>query len=92
MKTYTPTLDAAILDRLRDYAALFADDFPQAKPARWAGVYAVTVSPEVAGADEGDELQREGGHDRAGAGRQLPRPRGHGPDPAHASSVRFGVG
>src|SRR5258708_599284 len=39
MKTYTPTLDAAVLDRLRDYAALFADDFPQAKPARWAGVY-----------------------------------------------------
>src|SRR5262245_6298642 len=39
MKTYTPELDAAVLDRLRDYAALFADDFPQAKPARWAGVY-----------------------------------------------------
>src|SRR3954463_3136670 len=39
MKTYTPVLDAAVLDRLRDYAALFADDFPQAKPARWAGVY-----------------------------------------------------
>ncbi len=39
MKTYTPELDAAVLDRLRDYAAQFADDFPQAKPARWAGVY-----------------------------------------------------
>jgi SRSO17 transposase len=39
MKTYTPQLDAAVLDRLRDYAALFAADFPQAKPARWAGVY-----------------------------------------------------
>jgi SRSO17 transposase len=39
MKTYTPELDPAALDRLRDYAALFADDFPQAKPARWAGVY-----------------------------------------------------
>jgi SRSO17 transposase len=39
MKTYTPDLDPAILDRLRAYAALFADDFPQAKPARWAGVY-----------------------------------------------------
>src|SRR5262245_16929797 len=39
MKTYTPELDSAVLDRLRDYAALFADDFPQAKPARWAGVY-----------------------------------------------------
>ncbi len=39
MKTYTPTLDAAVLDRLRDYAALFVDDFPQAEPALWAGVY-----------------------------------------------------
>src|SRR3954462_2218731 len=39
MKTYTPELDAAVLERLRDYAALFAEDFPQAKPARWAGVY-----------------------------------------------------
>lgn len=39
MKTYTPELDAAVLDRLREYAALFADDFPQVKPARWAGVY-----------------------------------------------------
>lgn len=39
MKTYTPTLDAAVLDRLRDYASLFADDFPQSKPALWAGVY-----------------------------------------------------
>ncbi len=39
MKTYTPELDTAALGRLRDYAALFADDFPQAKPARWAGVY-----------------------------------------------------
>jgi SRSO17 transposase len=39
MKTYTPELDPAVLDRLRDYAGLFAEDFPQAKPARWAGVY-----------------------------------------------------
>ena len=39
MKTYTPTLDAVALDRLRDSATLFAADFPQAKPARWAGVY-----------------------------------------------------
>src|SRR5689334_16815763 len=39
MKTYTPELDPAALDRLRDYAGLFADDFPQAKPARWTGVY-----------------------------------------------------
>src|SRR3954449_9689370 len=39
MKTYTPELDPAVLDRLRDYAARFAADVPQAKPARWAGVY-----------------------------------------------------
>src|SRR5436305_9468200 len=39
MKTYTPELDPAVLARLRDYAAQFAGDFPQAKPARWAGVY-----------------------------------------------------
>ena len=39
MKTYTPELNAAVLDRLRDYATLFADDFPQAKPALWSGVY-----------------------------------------------------
>jgi SRSO17 transposase len=39
MKTYTPELDPAVLGRLRAYAALFADDFPQAKPAAWAGVY-----------------------------------------------------
>jgi len=39
MKTYTPTLDLAALERLRDYARTFAPDFPQAKPAAWAGVY-----------------------------------------------------
>jgi SRSO17 transposase len=39
VKTYTPDLDPAVLDRLGDYAAQFADDFPQAKPAAWAGVY-----------------------------------------------------
>ncbi|MDB5309819.1 MAG: transposase [Gemmataceae bacterium] len=39
MKTYTPELDPAVLGRLRDYAARFAPDFPQSKPARWAGVY-----------------------------------------------------
>src|SRR5215213_6634451 len=39
MKTFTPTLDSAVLDRLRAYAARFAPDFPQSKPARWAGVY-----------------------------------------------------
>src|SRR5438132_6983286 len=39
MKTYTPELDPAVLQRLSDYAALFAADFPQAKPAGWSGVY-----------------------------------------------------
>src|SRR3954452_8947843 len=39
MKTHTPELDSTVLERLRDYAALFVDDFPQAKPAAWAGVY-----------------------------------------------------
>ena len=39
MKTYTPELDPAVLDRLRDYALLFADDFPHARPALWASVY-----------------------------------------------------
>ena len=39
MKTYTPELDPAVLDRLRDYALLFADDFPHARPALWAPVY-----------------------------------------------------
>jgi len=39
METYTPELEPAILQRLSDYAALFADDFPQTKPARWSGVY-----------------------------------------------------
>jgi SRSO17 transposase len=39
MKTFTPDLDPAALGRLREYAARFAPDFPQSKPARWAGVY-----------------------------------------------------
>jgi SRSO17 transposase len=39
MKTYTPEFEPADLRRLADYAAWFADDFPQAKPARWSGVY-----------------------------------------------------
>jgi SRSO17 transposase len=39
MKTYTPEIDAAVLDRLRDYGLLFADAFPHAKPALWAPVY-----------------------------------------------------
>nr|WP_246523400.1 IS701 family transposase [Gemmata palustris] len=39
MKTFTPDLDPAVLERLREYAARFASDFPQSKPACWAGVY-----------------------------------------------------
>src|SRR4051794_38713436 len=39
MKTSTPELDLAVLDRLRDYATLFADEFPHPRPARWASVY-----------------------------------------------------
>src|SRR5258705_4854829 len=39
MKTYTPEIDAAVLGRLRDYAGLFADEFPHARPALWASVY-----------------------------------------------------
>jgi SRSO17 transposase len=39
MKTFTPDLDPAVLERLRAYAMHFAPDFPQSKPARWAGVY-----------------------------------------------------
>src|SRR4051812_12876204 len=39
MKTYTPEIDAAVVDRLRDYAGLFADHFPHAKPALWSSVY-----------------------------------------------------
>src|ERR1041384_5863668 len=39
MKTFTPQLDPTVLERLREYAARFAPDFPQSKPARWAGVY-----------------------------------------------------
>ena len=39
MKTFTPQLDSEVLERLRQYATRFAPDFPQSKPARWAGVY-----------------------------------------------------
>jgi SRSO17 transposase len=39
MKTLTPELDSAVVERLRQYAARFATDFPHSKPARWAGVY-----------------------------------------------------
>lgn len=38
MKTFAPDLDPAVLERLREYAARFAPDFPQSKPARWAGI------------------------------------------------------
>jgi SRSO17 transposase len=39
VKTYTPELDPAVRDRLGDYAARFADDFPRAAPAARAGGY-----------------------------------------------------
>src|SRR3954454_15570390 len=39
MKTYTPELSPGVLGRLAQYAASFADEFPQARPAQWAGVY-----------------------------------------------------
>src|SRR5262245_48255907 len=39
MKTSTPELSPRVLGRLAEYAASFADEFPQARPARWAGVY-----------------------------------------------------
>src|SRR5262249_23190316 len=45
MKTYTPTLDLAALERLRDYARTFAPDFPQAKPAAGAGVSLQVLLP-----------------------------------------------
>jgi SRSO17 transposase len=39
MKTYTPELSPGVLGRLADYAASFSAEFPQARPAQWAGVY-----------------------------------------------------
>src|SRR4051812_34524505 len=39
MKTYTPELSPNVLGRLARYANTFVDDFPQARPALWAGVY-----------------------------------------------------
>jgi SRSO17 transposase len=39
MKTFTPDLSPEVLGRLADYASTFADDFPSARPAQWAGVY-----------------------------------------------------
>ena len=38
-KTYTPELTPEVLDRLRDYADLFRDDFTHTKQAAWSGVY-----------------------------------------------------
>src|SRR3954451_22441136 len=38
-KTYTPELTPEVLDRLRDYADVFRDDFPHKKQAAWSGVY-----------------------------------------------------
>src|SRR5579859_3472809 len=39
MKTYTPELCPSVLGRLADYAASFAADFPQTRPALWNSVY-----------------------------------------------------
>src|SRR5262249_26918992 len=39
MKTHTPELSPSVLGRLADHAASFAEDFPHARPAQWAGVY-----------------------------------------------------
>jgi SRSO17 transposase len=39
MKTFTPELSPLALGRLAEYAASFAEEFPQARPALWAGVY-----------------------------------------------------
>jgi hypothetical protein len=46
MKTFTPDLDPAVLERLREYAGQFAPDFPQSKPARWteAGIHEEAVT------------------------------------------------
>jgi SRSO17 transposase len=38
-KTYTPELSPDVLDRLRNYADLFRDDFTHKKQAAWSGVY-----------------------------------------------------
>jgi SRSO17 transposase len=38
-KTYTPELTPEVLDRLRDYADIFRDDFTHTKQAAWSGVY-----------------------------------------------------
>ena len=38
-KTYTPELTPEALDRLRDYAELFRDDFRYKTQHAWSGVY-----------------------------------------------------
>ena len=38
-KTYTPELTPEALDRLRDYAELFRDDFRYKVQHAWSGVY-----------------------------------------------------
>jgi SRSO17 transposase len=38
-KTYTPELTAEVLERLRDYAELFRDDFRYKAQHSWSGVY-----------------------------------------------------
>jgi SRSO17 transposase len=38
-KTYTPELTPEVLDRLRDYADVFRDEFTHQKKAAWSGVY-----------------------------------------------------
>jgi SRSO17 transposase len=38
-KTYTPELTPEVLDRLRDYADTFRDDFTHTRQAAWSGVY-----------------------------------------------------
>jgi SRSO17 transposase len=38
-KTYTPKLTPEVLDRLRDYAELFRDDFRHKAQHAWSGVY-----------------------------------------------------
>src|SRR3954464_1612710 len=47
MKTYTPELSPSVLGRLAEYADSFASEFPQARPAQWAGVY--LQGPLIAG-------------------------------------------
>ena len=38
-KTFTPELTPEVMDRLRDYARLFQDDFTHESQRSWSGVY-----------------------------------------------------